>query len=167
MTCTARSTSGYGGFVGISARGQSESARDLDRKLTEVICERDRTAFVQLSKFRTLRQIREVAAECSQPDWGGNNELPIDVPTANEAVEFLAVLPLPFASAEISPEPLGAVAFEWRFAPARTMVVSVSGRGILEYAGLVGRNFEFHGRVAFTGELPEMILQHLISTRGR
>lgn len=166
MTCTARSNVGYGSISGINGRGRSESARDLDEKLRQVFGERDQTAVVQLSKYRTLSQINEVTTSCALPNWGGCDEMPVGEHAAIEARQLLEVLPISFASAEILPEPLGSLAFEWRFAPLRTMLVSVSGRGIIEYAGLAGRIPQFHGRIGFTGELPEPILRLLTLTRG-
>ena len=165
MTCTARSTSGYGGFSNVYGRGSSESARKVDNKLRQVVDQRDQTALVQISKYRTINQIEEVLAACSEPNWGGYEELPISAQAANEVRQIVNVLPMSFSIAEVTPEPLGALALEWRFAPSQTMVFSVSGRGVIEYAGLAGQSEEFHGRVAFTGELPATILHHLNSTR--
>ncbi len=165
MTCTARSISGYGGFSGLPGRGSSESARHLEDKLRRVNDGRDITALVQLSKYRTLAQVDEVVASCSQLNWGGNDELPITLAAVCEARQLIDMLPVQFAGAEVSPEPWGSIALEWRFAPMHTIVISVTGRGVLEYAGVAGRNSEFHGRVAFAGELPELLLRYLTATR--
>jgi hypothetical protein len=121
---------------------------------------------VQLSKYRTLAQIAEVAADCMAPNWGGEDELPISGQAVSEARQLVDILPPSYANAEVSPEPLGSLALEWRFGPMRTMIVSVSGRGVIEYAGLAGQSTEFHGRAVFTGELPQIMLTHLNSVRG-
>lgn len=131
-----------------------------------VIYERDKTALVQLSKYRTLAEIKEVADTCSQPNWGGHDEEPLNPQAVAEAIQLLDVLPLSFASPDVSPEPLGSLAFGWRFAPSRAIVLSVSGRGFIEFAGLKGHSYEFHGRVDFGGELPEAVFQQLITVQG-
>ena len=166
MSCTARSISGYSGFTRASGRARSEPAGRLDEQLKRFVQHRDETATIQLSKYRTLNHLKEVVGACSVRDWGGNNELPISSQTAKEAVSLLEALPLNFSNPDVSPEPMGSIAFEWRFAPMRTIVLSVAGRGTIEYAGLLGPIAQFHGRSPFTGDLPEFVFRQLMSARG-
>ena len=166
MSCTAHSFSGYSGFTLASGRARSESAGKILDSLNLFAQHRDKTATTQLSKYRTLARLREVTASCSLPDWGGNDELPVSQLAISEALKLLEVLPQPFSSPEVSPEPTGAIAFEWRYAPMRILVFSMHGRGSIEYAGLLGRGTEFHGRSPFAGDLPNVLFRHLMSMQG-
>ena len=165
MSCTARSNSGFGGHTHVSGRGRSKSAEAVEGRLREFNADRDRTAVVQLGKRRTQRAIVEIAAECSEADWGGNGELAITEVTVLEALALLEMVPWQMAVAEVVPEPLGSLALEWRAGPSRAIVLSVSGRGSIEYASLLGRNYESHGRVPLTSELPEIVFHQLMMVR--
>ena len=166
MSSTAHSTSGYSGITMASGRARSEPASRLQDLLKNFAKHRDTTATIQLSKYRTLERLRDVVASCSMADWGGNEERPIGASTAEEAISLLEALPQQFSIAEISPEPTGAIAFEWHFAPLRVAVFSLSGRGVIEYAILQGSTSEFHGRIPFVGSLPNILFRHLVSVQG-
>lgn len=166
MTATAPSIFGFSGFTRMSGGGQSKTATYIGRQLRAISAHRDSAAYVQLSKYAAARKLKEVASLCSGSNWGGNDEEAISVQTVDEALTLLNTLPQAFNSPEITPEPNGAMAFEWRSKASRILVVSVSGKGIIEYAALSGPNSFTHGRNAFAGELPDVVFRLLEAVRA-
>ena len=166
MSSTARSLSGYTGITSVSGRGRSETARTIDSKLSEVAGQQAKTACVQLGKYRTLRLLRDVETNCSVPNWGGFQEDAVSAETLNEAEKLLDVLPTSFGSPDVTPEPSGAVSFDWRFSPKRVFLLTVQGRSTIEYVGLKGHGTELHGRCVFAGDLPAFLFRLMIDFRG-
>jgi hypothetical protein len=115
--------------------------------------------------IQAIHQLQDILQRCSQPDWGGDGELPVSASTALEADALLRALPSSFDNPEISPEPSGAIAFEWRRAALQIVVASVAGKGVVEYAGMTGPNSEFHGRVPFARELPDTVFRQLLNLK--
>lgn len=50
---------------------------------------------------------------------------------------------------------------EWRKGKNRMYLISVSGAGAIEYAGIFGRGNELHGKNNFADFLPRQIASHL------
>jgi hypothetical protein len=167
MSSTARSLAGFTGFTRVSGHGRSETARKIDSTLIEVTGQQAKTACVQLGKYRTLRLLRDVAANCGESNWGGYEERAVSSEALDEAVRLLDALPAAFSSPDVTPEPSGAISYEWRFTARRILLLSVQGRGIVEYAGVMGQGTELHGRCAFAGDLPTVLFRLMIDVRGR
>ena len=66
-------------------------------------------------------------------------------------------LPLPDAL----PEPLGSIAFEWYKAKDKVFVASVSGKGIVEYAGLYGIGNRDYGTARIENTFPKIVSHHI------
>ncbi|MBI1902176.1 MAG: hypothetical protein HYS13_13835 [Planctomycetia bacterium] len=76
----------------------------------------------------------------------------------NAYVFLTEALPLGFPAPSIGAEPDGDLTLEWHCSPRRTLSVSVSPEGDLDYAGLFGPN-RTYGTEVFYGEVPETILR--------
>ena len=100
-------------------------------------------------------------ATYQEPNWGGDDEAPITFAAYQEAKRILELLPLSLQSFEFTPEPNGSIAMEWRKGKNRMYLISVSGAGAIEYAGIFGRGNELHGKNNFADFLPRQIASHL------
>ncbi len=107
--------------------------------------------------FQTLNDILK---ECSADNWDGYGARAIDNTSYIEALRFLDFLPKTLPTPEITIEPDGEIAFEWRHSKRRVFSVSIGGKGELTYAGLFGLN-KTHGTEIFGDEFPETILDNI------
>lgn len=161
MTVAVAPISGYSGSTRFSVSGFSEAAVKLKKELAEIISHQRRTGSAQTCALEALSKLGEVARTCVKPNWGGTGEEPITQEAIDEAMELIELLPPRFQAPEIVPEPAGTIALEWRFGHFRTIVLSLSGQRVIEYAGLLGRKNQFYGRRVFAAELPEPIYGHM------
>lgn len=75
----------------------------------------------------------------------------------SESIDFLKQLPLDIPIPDIGNEPNGAVTFEWYVNPYKVFVISINGTNTLEFAALIGKGNEWHGKVNYSGEMPLQI----------
>lgn len=75
----------------------------------------------------------------------------------SEVLSFLKNLPIDFEVPDIGIEPSGAITFEWYRNPFKVFVISLNGTSTLEFAALSGRGNELHGKMNFTGEMPNQL----------
>jgi hypothetical protein len=108
-----------------------------------------------------LRALQYLIGSCAINNWDGEGSEPIPFEAFEEAQQLLSVLPSQYATPEISPEPMGAIAFEWYVNPNRVFVVSLSGKGSIQYAALFGIGNEDHGKRNFSSLLPPIVLEKL------
>ncbi len=149
--------------------GRSEEARSIERalpwrqqRLAEVL------AYVAPQR-QLLREIEEVFADCSTPNWDGYGADPVDVMTYATAVEFLMLLPMGIPAPEISVDPDGDIAFEWSRDRDTIFSVSVGSQRMLVYAARFGWATT-HGTEPFEGEIPlaiRMNLYRISAPQGR
>ena len=121
MTYAAANTTGYANAFYPSSLGTSEAAGFIRRKIQEIAKNQSSTGSAQVSHGKTLELLQKVIKECSLPNWGGEGELPVSSMAKANAEKFLALLPSRFRSAEVSPEPDGAIALEWRYGPFKSV----------------------------------------------
>ena len=166
MTTAVASSSGYLGFANSSVRGSSSTADYLRKMIGNVRLHQLQTGIAQVSAIDAIERLWQVFRSCRISDWGGSDEEAIRQEAVDEAEELIQSLPSRYQSPEITPEPTGAIALQWRFGQFRTIVLSVSGKGVIEYAGLSGRNNQYFGKRVFTGELPDDIYRNMTSLSG-
>lgn len=166
MTTAVASSSGYLGFTNASGRGSSSTADYLRSKIVNVRLHQWQTGFAQVNAIDTIERLKDVFRDCRESGWGGSDEEAVQQEVVDEAEELIQSLPSKYQAPEIIPEPSGAIALEWTFGQFRTIVLSVSGKGMIEYAGLSGRNNQFFGKRVFTGELPDDIYRHMTALSG-
>lgn len=116
----------------------------------------------QQEKEPLYRDLYRIYRECCESDWDSEGSEPINEQTFLEALTLLDQLPPDLPLPEIMPEPAGNVAFEWYKGKKNIYVISVGGKNHIEYAGLFGAHSKTYGAEYFSGELPELILSHII-----
>lgn len=110
-------------------------------------------------------EIDELMMDCVNDDWDGHGATATSNTAYAAAQRFVAALPTGFKMPEVSVDPDGFFAFEWRRGARRTVLVSVHPDFTLHYAALVGTS-RHYGDEPFFNRLPstlEKLVEHLYS----
>jgi len=113
-------------------------------------------------KETLYQELYKIYRECSESDWDNDGANPVNEQTFLEAITLLGKLPPELPLPEVMPEPTGNIAFEWYKGKRNVYVISVCGKGTIEYAGLFGRHSKTYGTEYFLRELPELIMSHIL-----
>jgi len=108
-----------------------------------------------------ISAVDELSMENSSPNWDGYEAKPILRSVRDEAVRLIKMLPSDLPLPEVSPEPLGTIAFEWYKAKDNLFIASVSGKGIVEYAGLYGIGNRDYGTARIENTFPKIVSYHI------
>jgi len=95
----------------------------------------------------------QIYRECSGPRWDAYDAEPISVAAINEARIIIHKLISAFEMPEIVPEANGGIGLEWRMGKEKALVLVVTGKRRIEYAGIFGSG-KVHGSEYFEGILP-------------
>lgn len=155
------------GITNSSSGGASGDAETLSEKYARVALDLLRSATGQARIGDSLASLDAMYRDCSVQNWDGEGAMPITLRTLREAEQLCGLLPSWVPVPEFLPEPPGAVALEWYRGKGRSYILSVSGRGYIEYAGLFGAGNELHGRVVFEDALPVEVIEQLRRFLGR
>lgn len=140
-----------------NSNGASPTAQKLRDFISENVC-----ALREASTWDRAREayaaLREAYQECSVPNWDGYGAAPLHAAAYEEAIAFLNALPAQIPVPDIAPEPDGSIGFEWNNGPNRLLAVSVSGKGFIVYAGILGKGNKSHGTENFDGTIPGVVL---------
>ncbi len=115
---------------------------------------------------RLISSIQNLCQEYSAQGWDGYDAQPIDRSACDEAMRFVRLLPFNIDLPEVLPEPTGAIALEWYKNKDLVFVASLSGNGIIEYAGLFGAGNKSYGSERLGGFMPQIILHHIHRIMG-
>jgi hypothetical protein len=139
----------------IMSRGNSSTAAYIDQ-----INQNNQRHFAQtaaLSKQPAIDELLITWAECREPNWDGYDAYPVKPETLNYAYSFIQALPLGFPLPSVGAEPDGHLTLDWYRDLHWTISVSVSPKGVLYYAALLG-NSDPRGSEPFLGEIPKRLL---------
>lgn len=135
--------------------GISEYSKNLEREI-----EKANSAFLETFTFGWKTDIRdeiqEVAIECSSADWDGYGATPVSLGEAKIAYLFLQMLPQNIEPPEVSPDPDGAISFNWGNGYNQIFSISVE-ENLLIYAGLFNDGVKKHGQLPYYDEIPSEI----------
>jgi hypothetical protein len=137
---------------------------DATSQIAEFVTEQNEQGYARLQESLSLGicssgvigKLYEVAEECGEPGWDGEQAAPVTEATFGIANRFLCNLPLGTEAPTVSADPDGAIAFEWYKSPKRVLSISIDASGFLHYAALLGPR-KLHGREPYFGQLPEVI----------
>ncbi len=129
------------------ARGMSESQAQLQHSY----------ALGQIGKG-ALAALVEVFELCRHENWDSYGACAIGVRAFYVARELLFALPLGAPAPLISAEPDGHLTFEWHRTSLRTLSVSISDKGELHYAAILGSRTAY-GTEPFQGSLPQVLAE--------
>lgn len=161
MSHIAINGAGYSNTSYASSIGISVAAEFMKEQVHAIAKIQSRTGYSQVSIVKTLEVLERFKKDYSEPNWGGEDELPIDPLAIDNAKQFLRLLPARFHSPEVIPEADGSVGFEWHFGPFRSLIVSFSNLPRIEYSLLSGRLSSDFGHRPFYGLVPLDIVRYL------
>ena len=104
--------------------------------------------------------MQEFYEECSSDNWDGYGAQAVTEEGYAEAKRFCSMLPQSTPIPDVTADPDGEIAFEWREGNDSVFSVSVSPDGLLTYAGIFGPN-RAHGVEGLGDTVPEVILMCL------
>lgn len=141
--------------------GVSDAAQIICRLLGATATHRITSATGQARIAEPVASIYDLYERCGTPNWDGDGAAAISSDAVDEAEQLIYLIPSSIPIPEFVPEPTGGIALEWYQGRDRLYLLSVSGAKSIEFAALMGRGNEFHGRVNFEGSLPVIVLDHL------
>jgi len=145
--------------------GTSDTAKyvEVERRNIREHVEHSQTFGSALEKAR--QELTELGNECAEPNWDGYGASPINPAAYSNACRFLDNLPLGVRLPSPGIDPDGELTFEWYRSPRRTLSISVSEEGDLNYAALIGSS-RAHGREPFLGNIPQTIAELISRVDG-
>lgn len=137
----------------------SPEAHALLIAATEVVESAQRSQSLFGEKAAALSQLAELATECAEPGWDGEDAAAIEPVAVLSAERFVRALPDGIPLPEFAPEPDGSISLDWIRSRNRLISLSV-GRSIrLAYAWLDGAD-KGHGVARFDGHnVPPRVLE--------
>ena len=141
--------------------GVSETAQIVYKLLGATTTHLVTSATGQTRIADPVASLYDLYERCSSPNWDGEGAELLSYDAVAEAEQLIYLLPSAIPIPEFVPEPTGAVALEWYQGRDRVYILSVDGTRSIQFAALMGRGNEFHGRVNFEASLPIMVLDHL------
>jgi hypothetical protein len=129
------------------------------------LAERSQVLFGE--KALALSRLAELAADCAQQGWDGQDALAIDPIALLSAKRFIRALPGGIPLPEFAPEPDGSISLDWIQSPNRLFSLSVGHSNRLAYAWLDGTD-KAHGVARFDGQnVPPRVLEDIKSIMGQ
>lgn len=150
-------TSRYAGALAVPSRASSETSHFIAKKTEEGLNLLKSSMTFGLFGKRTVDELWLRFEECREANWDGYGAEPVTEEVYQLAAQILKALPLATAMPDIGAEPDGQLTMEWYRSPRRTLSVSISPKGELHYAALIGAS-KAYGTESFFGEIPETIM---------
>jgi hypothetical protein len=154
------STSAFNIFFGTNA-GASDDAGRLRRLFGGVLDDLARSATGTKRLSEPFQLLDDIARRCLLPNWDHDGALPVLPQAIDEAKAILLALPPSIEIPDIFPDSTGAIAFEWYKSRGFRYVITMSGIGSLDFAGLFGPNNEQYGVLRSQGSIPKPMRDHL------
>lgn len=151
----------YPDFPVVSLKSGSSAVSEDSQRLERTIRERGSISITDQRLDQIKSSLSQILRDCSKSNWDGYNASPISKRAFFEAIKLLEMLPSGIPYPEIVPEPTGDIGLEWYKRKQFAIVISVSGKNLLTYAGLFGAGNETHGTENFTESVPITIIKNL------
>lgn len=140
----------------------SPEAQAVRKAVSAVVESAERSQVLFGEKSVAISQIMELANECAEAGWDGNEAAPIDWAATHTAVEFIRAMPGDLPLPEFAPEPDGSISLDWIQSRNRLFSLSVGSTNRLAYAWLDGSD-RGHGVAQFDGErIPSRVIEGII-----
>ncbi len=141
--------------------GVSDAARKVGQLLGLSAAHRAISATGLTRIADPVASLYDLYEECGVANWDGEGAEPLSSDAVEEAEQLVYLIPSSIPIPEFVPEPSGAIALEWYEGRDRVYLLSVDGTKSIQFAAIMGRGNELHGRLNFDGSLPVMVLDHL------
>lgn len=120
------------------------------------IRKRDSTVASYVWRESLRYQVEEVYHECSSEGWDGYDAEPIPLESRLNAIQFIGLLPDYILPPDVTADPTGMIAFEWRRDSQKHFSLSISGKSLV-YAGIFGGSHKKYGEELFFAVIPATI----------
>lgn len=111
---------------------------------------------ISLDSRDAQSKLRNVFLEATHDNWDGYGARAVNPVTLRNAMRFINALPIGYPQPDVSTEPDGEIAFDWRTGPYKSLSISVGPKDILTFAALINRS-ELHGVEVFIDEIPSRL----------
>ena len=118
--------------------GVSRESRILEKTATELVVKGRESESLNGQKNSLASRLWELAVDCKEVNWNGQEAAPISPEAVEQAEEFIRAWPFEKDLPDCAPEPDGSVSLEWIYAKNRRLAVSFNGGRRLAYAWLDG-----------------------------
>jgi hypothetical protein len=147
-----------------TSNGNSEAAREVQKIITELNLRQFNTGGSQIVEHAIYRRLADIRENLVGNNNTTDEEQSVSEIALDDAKTFLRSLPQRFNKPDVLTEPNGNVAFEWHFAPYRTMVVSFFGNGRLAFSSLRSPTKSSFGYERFLrGQIPQKLISELVA----
>jgi len=117
-------------------------------------------------KAALLAVLIQMAEECAQTGWDGDDALAIHADVVQRTSAFIRAIPEATPLPEISPAPDGSIVLDWATSKHRVFTVGIGESDRLAYAWLDGTD-KGHGVARFDGvTVPSRVLHGVHMTAG-
>jgi hypothetical protein len=108
---------------------------------------------------RLLKQLEEIAIDCSARDWNGYDAEPVSKLAIEKAKELIEVFPIGFPEPELAADNDGEIGFDFYFAKYYNLTFSTGTDNRIPFATCAGEGNSWCGVAEFNGkELPKEII---------
>ncbi len=152
----------------IALTGPVPSLFGISNEVTDLLRGVVDPARKELRKADTWNRLRDVRTEldviyeaCSSDNWDGYGALAVTAGAYREAKVLLSTIPSSMEIPEVGADPDGAIGFDWSNGKDRIFTLSVNGKGLIFYAGLLGKGNKAHGTEVFNDAFPKEILSKI------
>lgn len=159
---------GYASLNAYNLRGSAVSgeAQILTNSASAFVRSVEKSQALFGGKATAISQLREMAGECVEPGWDGDEAIAISPIAIKHAENFIRALPDGIPQPEFAPEPDGAIALDWIQSRHRLLSLSIGQSNRLAYAWLDGTD-KGHGVARFDGVvIPTRLLAEITSITG-
>lgn len=87
---------------------------------------------------KLFKKLRELANDCSEYNWDGDNAVPIDKGAIERTMWFLSKLPKNIPLPELSPEPDGMICLDWIIKRNKSFSLSIGSEWIASFCFVAG-----------------------------
>lgn len=141
-----------------STRAENTGVSSIAAKLAANYGASDSSTSPSLVRGSVFDRLAAVFEECHQPGWNGSFAKPVSGKTFENAWRFLTALPSTIPVPDVTVEPDGEIAFEWRASDRSAFSVSVGSGDIVAFAGLFGYGEKQHGTEPFDDTIPPVVI---------
>lgn len=137
----------------------SDEAFAVCHTIAEIAKEGERSEALFGIRVAAIDDLRELAHECAERGWDGEDAAPIGPEAVYLAERFVRAMPENLPLPEFAPEPDGAISLDWMQSSRRIFTVSIGTRNRLAYAWIDGSE-KGHAVAYFDGDrVPRRILE--------
>jgi hypothetical protein len=128
-----------------------QAAQDIEERL-------ETSDVLFREKYDSLSEIIQMYADCSEDGWDGESARALSGDSVDRAIDFIKAMPANSPMPEVSADPEGCIALDWRVSPHRIFSLSIGQTQRLPFAWRDG-TAKGRGVEPFDGQTtPERIL---------